>query len=74
MAARPVNLATLATAAGAEAKTIVYQNAITIEAPAGGLTLSDGGLVALMSDSGVTVSGKLASALPAGSEIGRAHV
>lgn len=67
VAARPVNLATLATAAGAEAKTIVYQNAITIEAPAGGLTLPDGGLVALMSDSGVTVSGKLASALPAGS-------
>lgn len=66
VAARPVNLATLATAPGAEAKTIVYQNAITIEAPAGGLTLPDGGLVALMSDSGVTVSGKLASALPAG--------
>ncbi|WP_162876411.1 hypothetical protein [Achromobacter insuavis] len=66
VAARPVNLATLATSSGAEAKTIVYQNAITIEAPAGGLTLPDGGLVALMSDSGVTVSGKLASMLPAG--------
>lgn len=69
VAVRPVNLAVLAAAPDNEVQTTVYQNAITIEAPADALILPDGGLMTLISSSDIALSGHLASELPTGAEL-----
>lgn len=64
---RPINLATLATLDGGSAQTTILQNQITIEAPAGAMTLPDGAFALLVDGSSdITLSGHLAQALPAG--------
>lgn len=69
VAVRPVNLATLAPAPDSEARTTVYQNAITIDAPDNAQLLADGGLVALIGSGDLMLSGHLASELPAGTTL-----